>query len=198
MFIELTDHLRCPAAHEEHFVVLLPTEMDGRQVVTGDLGCPVCGCTYRVEAGALHAGKPPAPPGAATALDVDAQVALLGVSGPGGYLVLVGGATVTAAALAERLDGVAMVCVNPAGDGDQHPLSSVIWSHRIPLRQASVRGVVLGPGFGGDAYWIEEAARVVLPGNRVVGEGDDPPAALLELAASADGCWVGFRETTRV
>ena len=43
MFIELTDHLRCPADHEEAFLVLLPDQMDGRAVRGGALGCPVCG-----------------------------------------------------------------------------------------------------------------------------------------------------------
>ena len=46
MFIELTDHLRCPADHTESYLVLLPDEMQDRSVRTGRLGCPVCGRTY--------------------------------------------------------------------------------------------------------------------------------------------------------
>jgi hypothetical protein len=41
MFIELTDHLRCPADHAESYLVLLPEEMRERSVRTGRLGCPV-------------------------------------------------------------------------------------------------------------------------------------------------------------
>ena len=38
MFIELTDHLRCPADHAESYLVLLPDRMDGRSVREGRLG----------------------------------------------------------------------------------------------------------------------------------------------------------------
>ena len=51
MFIELTDQLRCPADHPESFLVLIPDEMEGRRVVRGTLGCPVCHAEYRIEAG---------------------------------------------------------------------------------------------------------------------------------------------------
>jgi hypothetical protein len=33
----------------------------------------------------------------------------------------------------------------------------------------------------------------VLPGLRVVGEGEDPPGDAIELMASAGGVWVGTR-----
>ena len=59
MFIELTDHLRCPADHDESFLVLLPDKMDGRSVRTGQLGCPVCGRTYAVMEGVLELGGAP-------------------------------------------------------------------------------------------------------------------------------------------
>jgi hypothetical protein len=38
MFIELTDHLRCPEEHDEASLVLLPDELAGRSVRTGTLG----------------------------------------------------------------------------------------------------------------------------------------------------------------
>src|SRR2546421_743598 len=56
MFIELTDHLRCPADHEEQFLVLLPDRMEGRSVLSGELGCPVCGRVVRVEEGVADFG----------------------------------------------------------------------------------------------------------------------------------------------
>ena len=48
MFIELTDHLRCPADHDESFLVLLPLDLAGRDVVQGTLGCPVCQREYAI------------------------------------------------------------------------------------------------------------------------------------------------------
>jgi len=56
-----------------------------------------------------------------------------------------------------------------------------------------MRGVVLGPGYAGDPHWVAEAARVLLPGLRVVGEGPDPAGGALEVAASAEGVWVAVR-----
>lgn len=192
MFIELTDHLRCPADHDESFLVLLPDTMEGRSVKTGRLGCPVCGRTYEIAGGVLEAGRPPAL-GDATpgALNAEAIHALAGLSGPGGYMVLVGGAAALAEEVARLTPGVALVAVNPPTDLPDSPALSVVRSERIPLKSRSMRSAVLGPGYGNDPFWIEEAVRVVLPGLRVVGEGSDPPAGTIELMASAGGVWVG-------
>ncbi len=63
MFIELTDHLRCPADHDESFLVLLPERMEGRSVRAGRLGCPVCGRTFELVDGVLDlGGAAPDPP----------------------------------------------------------------------------------------------------------------------------------------
>src|SRR4051812_15743884 len=113
MFIELTDHLRCPNDHEESFLVLLPDSMEGRSVLTGQLGCPVCGRTYTVSDGVLDLG------GASdwteeggSVLDAEAVSALAGVHGPGGYLVLVGSVASLWQEVAELNPGVALVAVN--------------------------------------------------------------------------------------
>src|SRR6185295_15348935 len=91
MFIELTDHLRCPADHDESFLVLLPGTMEGRSVRTGELGCPVCGRTFELADGVLDVGVAPAPgSGKGSALDAEGLTALVGRHGPGGYLTLVG------------------------------------------------------------------------------------------------------------
>ena len=54
-----------------------------------------------------------------------------------------------------------------------------------------MRGVVLGRGYAAADGWVREAARVVLPGLRVVGEGSAPPPELIDLMASAGEVWVG-------
>ena len=91
MFIELTDHLRCTADHEEQFLVLLAHQMEGRSVLSGDLGCPVCGRVVRVEKGIADFGGG-SPSTADTWLTGEAVAALLGLTGPGGYVALVGSA----------------------------------------------------------------------------------------------------------
>jgi len=62
MFIELTDHLRCPADHDEAFLVLLPDRVEGRSVRTGTLGCPICDRRFALQDGVLDTGDVSSPP----------------------------------------------------------------------------------------------------------------------------------------
>jgi hypothetical protein len=191
MFIELTDHLRCPVEHDEAFLVLLPDRVEGRSVKAGTLGCPVCDRRFTLQEGVLDTGEAPPPPAESTRLPADALAPLVGVNGPGGYLVLVGAPAADWREVATLVPGVGLVAVNPPGSVSDEAGVSVIRSSRLPLKTHSMRGVVLGAPFGGERAWVREAARVLLPGLRVVGEGPDPPSDLIELMASADGVWVG-------
>jgi uncharacterized protein YbaR (Trm112 family) len=194
MFIELTDHLRCPVDHEESFLVLLPDRIEGRSVLAGQLGCPVCGRTYELRDGVLDlGGAPDWTEDSETVLDAEAVTALTGLHGPGGYLTLVGSVASLWQEIAELNPGVALVAVNPPAGMGNTPGISVLRAGRIPLKSGAMRGVVLGKTFGGSADWVSEAARVVLPGLRVVGEGPDPSPAVIDLMASADGVWVGTK-----
>jgi uncharacterized protein YbaR (Trm112 family) len=191
MFIELTDHLRCPNEHDESFLVLLPGTMEGRSVRTGDLGCPVCGRAFQLKDGVFDTGDAPATSDRGSVLDAEAITALVGLSGPGGYLTLVGAAGALWSEVAERNSGVALVAVNPPVSVVDGPGISVIRSSRLPLKSGSMRGVVLSRPFADDVAWVKEAARVVLSGLRIVGEGEEPPSDIIELLASAEGVWVG-------
>lgn len=194
MFIELTDHLRCPADHPEQYLVLLPDRIVERSVIAGSLGCPVCGRTWVVAEGVAELGGPPPAPAAGAALDPAAMHALLGLAGPGGYAALVGSAALAWRGLAAALKGVALVAVNPpTGVGDAAPLLSVVRAPLLPLKARSLRGVVLGTEVSADPHWVREAARVTLPGLRVVGRGPEPALPELELLASAEGHWVAAR-----
>jgi len=205
MFIELTDHLRCPVEHDEAFLVLLPDLIDGRSVRSGILGCPVCDRRFPIRDGVFDTGDAP-PPGAAGALvegpgpglppapsrlTPDAVAALAGLNGPGGYLVLVGSPAAGWREIAELIPGVGLVAVNPPeGVADQLGLS-VLRSGRLPIKTHSMRGVVLGSPYGAHTAWVREGTRVLLPGLRMVGEGTNPPDDTVDLMASADGVWVG-------
>lgn len=190
MFIELTDHLRCPSNHDEQFLVLLPDRMDGRSVRSGQLGCPVCGRVFRVEDGVFDVGGAPALGDKDSVLTVEAMAALVGLHGPGGYLALAGEPAGLAREAASQFPGVALVAVNPPAGLTDGDLVSVVRGSSLPLKSRSMRGVILGPTFGGDPHWVREAARVVLPGLRIVGEGVDPTIEQVELMASAGGAWV--------
>jgi uncharacterized protein YbaR (Trm112 family) len=196
MFIELTDHLRCPADHDESFLVLLPDRIEGRSVRAGQLGCPVCGRSFDLVEGVFDTGDgPPADAGRSgpSSLDADALTALVGLGGPGGYLVLVGAVADIWEKVAEANPGVALVAVNPGTEIRDTSGISVLRSGRIPLKSRSMRGVVLSRPYADDPRWMSEAVRVVLPGLRIVGEGAAPPGDVIDLMASAGGVWVGVK-----
>lgn len=188
MFIELTDHLRCPEDHEEAYLVLLPGRMEGRDVVSGELGCPICGRTVEFDRGIVDFGGD-ARAGGETSLTAAAAHALLGVSGPGGYVALLGGATTLVPELAPLLSGVHLVAVNPPAVLPPGYPASALRAPRLPLKAACLRGAILGNELS--APWVQDAVRATLTGLRVVGEGDLPTLEGLDVLAEAGGVWVG-------
>ena len=194
MFIELTDHLRCPAPHDEAFLVLVPYEMDGRMVVRGVLGCPICQREFRITRGVavfeLSGRTGEAAPALTTSVATDAIVAFLGLEGPGGYLGLFGGASGFVAGLESALPGVHLVALNPPEGWTNSSSVSVLRGPMAPIKSRSLRGVVLGGDIGSNLEWQKEAARCVLPGLRIVGEGTHPRLPEVERLAEAGGWWV--------
>ncbi|MFI5210492.1 MAG: hypothetical protein ACHQ2E_08610 [Gemmatimonadales bacterium] len=195
MFIELTDHLRCPAAHDEAFLVLLPGPVIDRSVRSGTLGCLVCGREYPIVDGVAVFGEDRTDRAvrADEAVGAEAIVAFLGLTGPGGYVALVGDSARFAAGLASMLAGVHIVAVNAPEVVVESQAVSLLQAPALPLKSGSMRGVVLGGDYE-DLMWRGDAARAVLPGLRVVGQGAPPGLAEeLDLLAAAGGWWVGKR-----
>jgi len=194
VFIELTDHLRCPAPHEEAYLVLVPYEMDGRMVVRGVLGCPICQREFRINRGVavfeLNGRTGEAAPAVTTSVAADAIVAFLGLEGPGGYLGLFGSASAFAADLETDLPGVHLVVLNPPDGCLSSPSVSLLRGPTAPIKSRSLRGVVLGGDIGSNPDWQKEAGRCVLPGLRVVGQGTPPRLPELESLGEAGGWWV--------
>jgi hypothetical protein len=196
MFIELTDHLRCPAGHAEQFLVLLPEAMDGRRVLRGDLGCPVCGSVVPLVDGITDFGGG-TPSDGRTGLTAEAVAAFLGLSGPGGYVALVGGITSLATEIAAVLPGVRLALVNPPAGTADSLVGSVLRAGSLPLKSSSMRGVVLGADLAPIAKWPVDAVRALLPGLRIVSEGGEPPEGQVEVLARVEGCWVGKKQGSR-
>ena len=208
MHIELTEMLRCPARHEEGLLVLSTGEMLGRMVRSGVLGCPVCGREYPIVRGVAHfsgGGKRDAgsvasgePTHLASRIshpaDVQTLQALLDLSGPGGYVLLLGSAAQHAVGLAGLMGGIHFVGVNAPDDLQELPVLSLLdCETMIPLRQTVARAAVVGPDRL-SPEWLTEARRVLLPGRRLVIESEHvaPPAGFTQLALG-HGLFVGER-----
>ena len=205
MHIELTEMLRCPEAHREDTMVLSTGEMIGRMVRSGLVGCSVCrkeffikdgivdftgqgtGEGRRVRSGVTSPPSPVPPP-------ADLQ-ALLELSGPGGFVVLLGDATRFAAGLAELMAGIHFVGVNAPANTEELPVLSLLrCSGAIPLRQSFARGVVIGADLA-TSPWLVEAHRILLRGRRLVTLHEKPELPIgLEQLATAKGLWVGEKK----
>lgn len=195
MHILLTDTLSCPRCGPEFGLVLLAHRVEERRVLEGELGCPNCRVTYPVRGGFGDLRPPPrdplpvaepAPPEDHEAPEDDEAAvrlgALLGLTGGPGGVVLVEAAARAAPALAAMIEEVRVVAVEsvrpaasttPPGPGGAD-VSRIATGARLPFFSRTIRGVALEGGEG--AAWIEEAARVVATGGRVV-VVDAPPGA---------------------
>ena len=209
MHIELTEMLRCPESHGEAFLVMSTGEMLGRMVRSGMLGCPICRREFPIvkgivnfagnvkrETGNVDDTQPTFPVSRfpLPAVDPETLQALLDLSGPGGYIVLVGAAARHAVGLAGLMGGIHFIGINAPADVEELPiLSLLVCPGMIPLRQTIARGAVVGSDRLG-SEWLAEARRVVLPGRRVVIEGEDVPVPVgLTRLAAGEGLFVGER-----
>jgi uncharacterized protein YbaR (Trm112 family) len=207
MHIELTEMLKCPEAHREEMLVLSTGEVRDRMVRSGLLGCPVCHKEYPISrgivnfrrskervAGEMTSGPRPAyrPPSPLPSADAAHLQALLELSGPGGYVVLIGSAVRQAPRLSALMEGIHFVGINAPPDMEEQPMLSLLYANeRVPLRSAVARGVVVGADLA-TSPWLVEAHRVLLRGRRFVVENEEPelPIGLVKLAAE-QGLWVG-------
>ncbi|UCF40415.1 MAG: Trm112 family protein [Gemmatimonadota bacterium] len=201
MFIELAEFLRCPARHgERSYCVVLPDRMEGRRIVRGSVACPECGRDFPIVGGVVRFDPPGgAPAGRGEAgqrlapANVSAVPPLLALAGPGGYVVLLGSVARHVDALARDIEGVHFVGVNAPSDvAPSGALSLLTAADRIPLQSAMARGCVVSRECALEP-WLGEAARLLLPGLRLVVFREDVVTPGVEQLAKGDGMWVGAR-----
>lgn len=207
MHIELTEMLRCPEQHREDAMVLSTGEMVGRMVRSGLVGCSVCRKEFLISNGIVDFTGPPKP-GAAGARPAKTPhvphtvlpgapelQALLELSGPGGFVVLLGDAVRHAPGLAGLMGGIHFIGINAPAELEELPVLSLIRAGTmVPLRQSIARGVVVGADHA-TSPWLVEAHRVLLRGRRFVTLHDNPELPIgLEKLAEAKGLWVGEKK----
>ncbi len=197
MLIELAEYLKCGNDHPEAPLVIATGAMKERAIVFGTIGCPVCKAEYTIVNRIARFGSPaespppPPPPSLEPSADVEAVQALLGLTSPGGYVVLLGSAGMLAAGLTGVMENVHFVGVNPPEQLEPMSYMSLLRGAKyVPLRSAMARGVVVGAEHAA-APWLDEASRVLLKGQRLVvlREGIEPSG--LTKMMSAAGLWAG-------
>jgi uncharacterized protein YbaR (Trm112 family) len=181
MHSEFVDTLRCLSVHEESWLVVAADETEGRHVMRGLLGCPVCHARYPIEHGIADFTNGTRRP---VALETDADpiaeeaalklAAMLDLTDPSGYVILVGEWARLGAAL-RRIVPVPVLAVNPPPDvamGDG--VSGVTTLDRIPVAASSARAIAFAAPTRSDADSLElsSALGAVRPHGRVVAASD--------------------------
>jgi uncharacterized protein YbaR (Trm112 family) len=190
----LTDILTCPRCGPDSGLILLADRIVERRVITGVLGCPTCREHYPVRDGAVYCGGKPGLPG--TRAEAEAAVRLAALTGvtPGNrFALLAGPAAAHAAELAALVEGLEVIAVGEPNAAlpivvDAPGVNLLGAGSRLPLATGRVAGVAL-TGRCAD-FLLEEGARVLAPGGRLLLD-PAPPDAAARLAA------VGLRVVAR-
>ncbi len=148
MFIELVDVLRCPNRHAETWLVLAAEHTEGRDIMSGILGCPICKAEFPIVDGvarfgdALRAGARGEQPDENEALRL---AALLDLTDSRGYAILIGD-TGRDATLLRAMSDVQLMLVDPPPAVEMgFGLSGLTTpaSGALPLASGSARAVAL-------------------------------------------------------
>jgi hypothetical protein len=194
-------------AHEDSWLVARADTLDARHIVEGELGCPVCEARYAVHIGiadftvdvtraprepqtSQRQAPTPASAGEARQARALRAAALLGLTEPGGIVVLAGEWSACAADLLEMVEGVQLLALDPAPElRSSGALSLARVRDVLPLAAASVRGVALDAAHATPSL-LAGAARALVPNGRLIAPVSAlAPEALRELARD-DELWV--------
>jgi hypothetical protein len=198
VFLELVDSLRCVRPHEDSWLIARADELVARHIVQGELGCPICEARYTVRDGVANfrGAERTFPSETSSAAPQDASAAalraaaLLGLTEPGGLVVLAGEWSACANALLECVEGVQLLALDPAPTlRSGGALSLALIPDALPLAAASARGIALDAAHATPSL-LAAASRALAPGGRLIAPASARvPESLLELARD-DEQWV--------
>lgn len=217
MFIELVGSLRCVHEHQLSWLVASAYRMEERDIVSGELGCHVCGARYSVESGVADfrelgsesLASPERAPAARPAHDrandrsreaAPAELALrvaalLDLTSPGGLVVLAGDWSAAAPPLAggEIAERVQLLVLDPVTELESgNGISLALTGRRPPIRPATARGIALDESHS-DHDYVASAAEALRPGARLLAPLSAPiPPGLAELARD-DRFWLASK-----
>ena len=201
MFIEIVDAFRCPRPHELQWLVASVDRLEDRDILTGELGCPVCGARYPIVDGVVdfRPAAARAPASGATAAPTPRDVpdralraaALLGLTEPGGLVVLAGAWGDAAHEVAALAEGVHVLAVDPLGAvASGFGVSVARAPDMLPMRPESVRAIALDDAHAA-ALFLETSVAALKPAGRLlVPAGTSIPGGIVERARDAHD-WLG-------
>jgi len=198
MFIELVDSLRCLEPHEDTWLVAAVSRMDGRQIIEGTLGCPVCRRQYPVQGGVAWFSTTADKRLTRTVVTADPErvtraAALLGLADSGGIVVLGGTWTDCADALSDV--GAAQVVLLNAEPSTSSPqeVSALAVDDRLPFAMGALRAVALDREVA-TGLLLESSRDALRSRGRLVAPADMiAPDGVTVLARDAHD-WVAERE----
>ena len=191
MLLSLVDAFRCPAAHEESPLVLSIDQRAGERVQTGLLGCPICHARYPILGGAVDfTGDGTGVRHAVSHEPVDSVrlAAQLGLSDPGGIVLLTGRYASVHSALIDLADVTCLLMHSTVAPGQA--AVSIDVGERLPLGAGVLRGAAMDAPRGAPAL-LAEVVRCVRRGGRIVATSGPPPPRGIRLLAADSLEWVG-------
>jgi hypothetical protein len=204
MFLELVDSLRCVRSHEDSWLVARADELVARHIVSGELGCPVCGARYPVSEGVVDFREGAARGAGDDVEDSSTRVelsstpddlalraaALLGLVEPGGIVVLAGEWSAAANEVLEMVGEIQLLALDYVpGLESGGALSLARIADVLPLAAGSVRGIALDAAHATPSL-LAGAVRALAPQGRLIAPASALlPQALMELARD-DEHWV--------
>lgn len=212
MYTELVEMLRCVNDHDESWLVAAAYRSEGRHIMHGMLGCPVCRAQFPIEEGIADFTGGTAWPRTVARIrrvadDGEADEALtlklaamLDLTDSTGYVLLLGHWTRLAHQL-RALVPVSVLAVNPSPDVVMGDGVSGVRASRVPVRPGSARGAALGDAAEREPWsaggMLAGAVASVRAGGRVVADASLPLADELTMIAQDAAHWVATREGER-
>jgi uncharacterized protein YbaR (Trm112 family) len=189
VFVELIEHLRCPAGHAPTPLVAAASRSAHRHILDGILGCPECGAEYPVRSGVAHFGQAPRVPGVEPSIETAMRIAaFLELTDARGFAVLSGRWGAHVHALAQLVE-TPLVLVNPPEGAELDGAAAVLETDGVlPIAEGAARALAIDA----DAIRIG-ATSSVRAGGRVLGPAQlTLPDGLREIARDARE-WVAER-----
>jgi uncharacterized protein YbaR (Trm112 family) len=202
VFLELVGAFRCPRPHDLTWLVALALDLEDRDIVEGELGCPTCGARYPVvdgvvdfrgDAVASARRRTVAPDARALSELAMRAAALLALTEPGGVAVLTGTWAAAAHDVVALTENVNVLAIDPpyhvaSGFGVSVALASDV----LPLRPMSVRAIALDTAHATTRFAASSVAALLPHGRLLAPVATALPDGITELARDQRE-WVGER-----